>query len=97
MIAVNQPDLLLAAMLADIRSFKATKRSLGVIYGMLCGLIPPGDDLWRKVNDRISAYGGGWKYLDDVKGIGWDVHQRIAMSLQAVTKPSDDQQQTTGV
>jgi hypothetical protein len=87
MIQASMADILLATLLAEIRSFKATRRSLGVVYAQCIGFVPLTDlARWQQINGAIVNFAGGdRRYLDHVKKIGWAVHEEMARSLRAVS------------
>jgi hypothetical protein len=87
MTQVSVPDVLLATLLAEIRSRKATKRSLGVVYAQCVVLNRHVDpEFFGVVNKAIlDMRNGDPRYLDHVKRIGWPLAEEIVRSLVAVS------------
>lgn len=67
--------IVLAAMRAEIATGKATKRSLGVLYGLLLG---DRTTDWPTANGLVTeALGDDLKTLDRTKQIGWQIYDHI--------------------
>ena len=72
----RQHEIIEAAILYEIEH--GTQRSAGALYGIgIIGLPRDGSDHWTRINcaikERWPGKDGGWKALDRVKKIGFDV------------------------
>ncbi len=87
-------DAALLIMRADMASGKATKRSLGTMYGfVMAGSQCSGPDFWRPINEAIMEYGpksaNRFAFLEGVKKVAWNLFEEAAKATRPVDEPAD--------